>query len=308
MRLQTGDALDLDIEAEELGANRRAGGSGVAEVADIDLVHLLEILGGQLGEIDAGADDILEIGAGRSEDLLHIFENQLGLARDGAALDFAGGRVPRRLAGDEDEFSFGNNAERVGTEGGRAAGDITKFGFHRAHLNGSTAARQAGSCRRVNLWMEKQEWLVERGTALMASFHRWTGRNLIEPSGDTERDARSLFEAPFVVVSGGAEADQLLNYANLTALHLWEMDWDALIQTPSRHTAEPMHRDERAAFLRRVRESGFIDDYSGIRISRNGRRFHIKQATVWNVLDKTGAYAGQAATFSSWEFLPSDKS
>jgi hypothetical protein len=156
--------------------------------------------------------------------------------------------------------------------------------------------------------MEKQEWLVERGTALMASFHRWTGRNLIEPSGDTERDARSLFEAPFVVVSGGAEADQLLNYANLTALHLWEMDWDALIQTPSRHTAEPMHRDERAAFLRRVRESGFIDDYSGIRISRNGRRFHIKQATVWNVLDKTGAYAGQAATFSSWEFLPSDKS
>jgi len=160
----------------------------------------------------------------------------------------------------------------------------------------------------MDLWNEKQDWLVERGTALMASFHRWTGRNLIEPSGDAERDARALFEAPFVVVSGGAEADQMLNYANLTALHLWEMDWDILVQTPSRHTAEPMHRDGRAVFLRRVRDNGFIDDYSGIRISLNGRRFRINQATVWNVLDETGAYAGQAATFSSWEFLPSDKS
>jgi len=57
-----------------------------------------------------------------------------------------------------------------------------------------------------------------------------------------------------------------------------------------------------------VRENGFIDDYSGIRISSTGRRFHIRQAIVWNVLDEDGRYAGQAATFSSWEFLPSDKS
>jgi hypothetical protein len=160
----------------------------------------------------------------------------------------------------------------------------------------------------MDFWNEKQDWLVERGTALMVSFHRWTGRHLIEPTGDAVLDARRLFEAPFVVVSGGAEADQMLNYANRTALGLWEMDWETLVKTPSRHTAEPMHRDERAEFLRRVRENGFIDDYSGIRISRTGRRFRIRQAIVWNVLDAGGAYAGQAATFSSWEFLESDKS
>ena len=61
--------------------------------------------------------------------------------------------------------------------------------------------------------------------------------------------------------------------------------------------------DERAEFLRRVREQGFIDDYSGIRISSKGRRFRIAQATVWNVADAHGNYAGQAATFSKWEFL-----
>ncbi len=157
------------------------------------------------------------------------------------------------------------------------------------------------------LWEEKQNWLVERGTALLRSHHRWTGRHLIEPSGDSAADALSLFEAPFVVVSGGVEEDQMLNYANLAALDLWEMDWETLVKTPSRLTAEPMHRDERAVFLRRVRESGFIDDYSGIRISSTGRRFRIRQATVWNVLDAAGSYAGQAATFSSWEFLPSGK-
>jgi hypothetical protein len=159
---------------------------------------------------------------------------------------------------------------------------------------------------RVNLWEQKHDWLVKRGTALLRSYHHWTGQHLIETCGEAE--ARVLFEAPFVVVSGGAEQDQLLNYANLAALGLWEMDWETLIRTPSRHTAEPMHHDERAEFLRRVRESGFIDDYSGIRISRTGQRFRIRQAKVWNVLDEDGSYAGQAATFSSWEFLPSDKS
>jgi hypothetical protein len=81
------------------------------------------------------------------------------------------------------------------------------------------------------------------------------------------------------------------------------MDLETLTRTPSRLTAEPMHRDERAEFLRRVREQGFIDDYSGIRISSKGRRFRIGQATVWNVTDALGNYAGQAATFSNWEFL-----
>ena len=126
---------------------------------------------------------------------------------------------------------------------------------------------------------------------------------MIEPCGDTRVEARMLFEAPFAVISGGAEGDQILNYGNKTAMNLWQMDWETLTRTPSRLTAEPMHRDERAEFLRRVRERGFIDDYSGIRISSTGRRFRIVQATVWNVTDALGDYAGQAATFSNWELL-----
>jgi hypothetical protein len=53
-----------------------------------------------------------------------------------------------------------------------------------------------------------------------------------------------------------------------------------------------------------VTEFGFIDDYRGIRISASGRRFEIRSAVVWNVIDQTGAHWGQAATFSHWDYLP----
>ena len=72
---------------------------------------------------------------------------------------------------------------------------------------------------------------------------------------------------------------------------------------PSRLTAEAPNREERARLLAQVTQHGFIDDYSGIRISTRGRRFRIAQATVWNLRDETGHPCGQAAMFAHWEFL-----
>jgi len=156
----------------------------------------------------------------------------------------------------------------------------------------------------MDLWRTKRDFFIPHGTMLIETHHLRTGRHLIEPTGDKEVDAQRLFEAPFAVVSTAADAEQVLNYGNATALALWEMEWDTFVKTPSRLTAEPDHRNEREAFLRRVREVGFIDDYSGIRISRGGRRFLIARATVWNTTDQFGCHNGQAATFTSWEYLP----
>jgi hypothetical protein len=72
---------------------------------------------------------------------------------------------------------------------------------------------------------------------------------------------------------------------------------------PSRLTAEAPNREERARLLAQATRHGFIDDYSGIRISTRGRRFRIAQATVWNLLTPAGEPGGQAAMFSQWEFL-----
>jgi len=127
---------------------------------------------------------------------------------------------------------------------------------------------------------------------LLDSFARLLGRELV------------LFRAPFVVVSHGTEADPILNYGNAAALALWELDFDALLRTPSRLTAEPLHRDERARLLERTLRDGFVDDYAGVRISSTGRRFRIERATVWNLFDTAGGHRGQAATFDRWTPLP----
>jgi hypothetical protein len=135
---------------------------------------------------------------------------------------------------------------------------------------------------------------------VLDSFARRLGRELVAREGAPAEQAERLWEAPFVVVSHGTQADPVLNFGNARALALWEMTWDELTQTPSRLTAEPVHRDERARLLARTREHGFVDDYSGIRISKTGRRFRIEQAIVWNLADAVGEHRGQAATFDRW--------
>jgi hypothetical protein len=144
--------------------------------------------------------------------------------------------------------------------------------------------------------------LIAHVEMLVESLTRLTGRN--PWAGDPGRAlACRVFDAPCVVVSHGTGPDPVLNFGNRTALGLWEMDWAEFIRTPSRLTAETPERAERERLLAAVSQRGFIDDYSGIRISRTGRRFRIFQATVWNLTDRTGTHRGQAAMFDRWEFL-----
>jgi hypothetical protein len=135
---------------------------------------------------------------------------------------------------------------------------------------------------------------------LLDSFARLLGRQLVSRVGSSTEQAERLWQAPFVVVSHGTETDPVLNYGNARAIDLWEMTWEELTQTPSRLTAEPVHRDERARLLARTRSHGFVDDYSGVRISKAGRRFRIESAIVWNLADAAGIHCGQAATFDRW--------
>jgi MEKHLA domain len=146
------------------------------------------------------------------------------------------------------------------------------------------------------------DW-VERTQRLLDSYRHWLGRELIERGGDRFAESQRLFEAPIVVVAHDQQADPIFNYANRMALDLWEMDLACLLVTPSRLTAEPVHRAERERLLERTARQGYVDDYQGVRISSSGRRFRIERAIVWNVLDVTGLKIGQAATFSAWHDL-----
>jgi hypothetical protein len=138
---------------------------------------------------------------------------------------------------------------------------------------------------------------------LLDAFEQALHRPLMPRSGDDGRDAEARYRAPFVVVSHGTEEDPILNYGNAAALALWETDWATLTRLPSRLTAEPVAREERAAMLERARRDGFIDNYAGVRLTASGRRFRIENAVVWNLADSQGRPAGQAASFADWHFL-----
>jgi hypothetical protein len=135
------------------------------------------------------------------------------------------------------------------------------------------------------------------------SLRHWTERDLLPGVSKPAELAQRVFEAPFVLVSHGTEADPILNYGNAAALALWEMTWEELTRTPSRLTAEAPNREERARLLDAVTRRGFIDDYSGVRISKSGRRFRISRATVWNLMTETNQPCGQAAMFDKWELV-----
>jgi len=149
----------------------------------------------------------------------------------------------------------------------------------------------------------KSDFVVTHTVCLARSLAHWTGRELLPGVSQPKELAQKVFEAPFVLVSHGTQADPILNYGNRAALELWQMSWEELTRTPSRFTAEAPNREERARLLEQVTQRGFIDDYSGVRISKTGRRFRIAQATVWNLISENGNPCGQAAMFDSWEFL-----
>jgi hypothetical protein len=146
-------------------------------------------------------------------------------------------------------------------------------------------------------------WLARHVRLLRASYFHWTGQHLIPPVVTDDNAPATLDLASFAVVSHDTAPDPVFNYGNQTALHLFEMPWEEFTALPSRLSAEPMAREDRERLLYRVTRDGYIDDYSGVRVSSSGKRFLIRNATVWNLLDEEGQPYGQAALLRKWEYL-----
>ena len=145
--------------------------------------------------------------------------------------------------------------------------------------------------------LESQK-IQQHVAALLASYRHFTGQIL-----STASSANSIFTAPFGLVSHGCESDPIFNYGNAKALELFEMDWEEFIQLPSRLSTEAMAQKERKALLQEVGHKGYCQNYSGIRISKSGRRFQIENTSIWNVIDARNKTIGQAAYFPKWRYL-----
>lgn len=151
------------------------------------------------------------------------------------------------------------------------------------------------------IWQDPR--IIAWTQCLLDSYEQYLQRSLISRKDSQEEQAKFLFFAPFSLVSHDNQKDPLLNYGNQTALNLWEMTWEQFTQTPSRLTAESLNQQGRAKILSQVSDQGFIENYQGIRISRTGKRFLVKNVTIWNLVAQQGVRCGQAAIFHDWQYL-----
>lgn len=148
-----------------------------------------------------------------------------------------------------------------------------------------------------------QASLLRHTGILCTSYAKLTGGFLLASGLSPQQRVTALNAAPFAVVSHDTQPDPVFNYANTTALRLFEMSWEEFTRLPSRFSAEALEQGAREALLARVGRDGYVDDYSGVRISASGRRFMVRNATVWNLYDESGDYCGQAALLKEWSYL-----
>lgn len=148
----------------------------------------------------------------------------------------------------------------------------------------------------------QQENIIIHTQRLLKSYQHWTGQTLFDLSTAPEELAQELFTAPFVVVSHGTEADPIFNYGNQAALDLWELSWSEFTQMPSRKSAPDSEQVNRESLLKEGATKGLINS-SGVRISSSGKRFHIENIILWNILDENNQYCGQAAMYWKWKYV-----
>ncbi len=135
------------------------------------------------------------------------------------------------------------------------------------------------------------------------SLRHWLSKNLVEGDLEGKTLAKAIYKASCVILAHEFKDVPRFVFANKAAQKLWGYSWDEFIGMPSSKSAVQDALEERKILLNRANEYGFIIDYSGIRIAKDERRFHIHDVTLWNVLDENKVQVGQAAMFRKFEFI-----
>ncbi|KAG2448270.1 hypothetical protein HYH02_006854 [Chlamydomonas schloesseri] len=141
---------------------------------------------------------------------------------------------------------------------------------------------------------------------LADSYYRLTKKFLLE-GVDFEKLPAALFRAPFALLAHNkfqeGVTDPIYIYGNRAALDLFEKSWDELLEMPSRLSApvEDSAQTDRNGLLEQAAKAGHVSGYEAWRVSASGRRFKIKDVTLFNLMDRSGTKMGQAAVFSQYE-------
>jgi PAS domain S-box-containing protein len=111
----------------------------------------------------------------------------------------------------------------------------------------------------------------------------------------------SINQLKFPIASHTCSDLPIFNYANEAMLKLFGMQHHEFIGLPSNQSATRTHQEERERLLAEVKMNGFVENYQGYRVKKNGDTFLIKKATVWNVLNHLGELHSQAVIIFDWD-------
>lgn len=141
--------------------------------------------------------------------------------------------------------------------------------------------------------------------AIVESYRRRVGGALISTKGGsgTGDTCNALMAASSVILCHDGAADPCFIFANHAAAAVWRMGVEELVGMPSRLSAPPELRAERAQALAQAATDGVLNGYSGERVAADGSRFMIVDATLWTV-DLPNGGLGQAVLFDTWRAVP----
>lgn len=157
--------------------------------------------------------------------------------------------------------------------------------------------------KKTELPNKENRYLCDYMYQITNSLKSLANIEIVDFSLSVEEQAKQAFNSDYALLAHNASNEPVFNYANKTALKLFEMSWEEFTTMPSKYSAESDERGKREKLLADVAEKGYSKDYSGIRVSKTGRRFEIKNAIIWNVYDSENNRIGQAAVFDEYDYL-----
>ena len=150
-------------------------------------------------------------------------------------------------------------------------------------------------------WLSPQ--LLGLTALLLESHQRLFQRPLVRSTG-IRLAAQELFVLDQVVLCHDGSEDPRFLYANRAALQLFSRNWEQMVGMPSRLSASANQRLSRREQLELASRQDKLENYSGVRVNSQGRRFQIRGARIWSLIDQERHYSGQAACFSQWWWEP----
>ena len=157
--------------------------------------------------------------------------------------------------------------------------------------------------KKTGMPSSENNYLKEYISQITNSLKKLANIEIVDFTLSEEEQAKQAFNANYVLLAHNASDEPVFNYANQTALKLFEMPWEEFTNMPSKYSAESDERDKRKKLLADVEENGYSQNYSGTRVSKSGKRFEIKNVIIWNVYDLKNNRIGQAAMFDKYDYL-----